>query len=939
MARPSGDLQVRSGWAYSGNVLFAGIVQGGDQFYDLVAAAAGTLNDPGTVATWPTHGTHGKGFNSPEASDAGIDHGDPSGIGGTGATSVIVLYNPDGAGVATTGKFVVKTGGGNDFCSLERLNNETYRGFISVGSDNATSQEAAATWANGTVNLLGIHHDGSNQYVRKDSFKSGNAAKSGNSNDTNQTLWVGNDGAGSGCAGTIYYVLILDTDVSDAEWSNLETDPWTWSESTSSGPALTSPSATDIQGTTVDLNVTTDVGSGTLYWYISTSATAPSATDLKNGTGATASGNQAVSATGAQLVNNAGTLSSETQYYGYLLHNDGSNDSNIAETGAFTTADVTAPVLSSPSTSDVQSTTVDINVTTDEDNGTLYWYISASATPPSIADHKDGTGAVAFGNQSVSGTGAQLVNNAGALSASTSYYAHLLQTDAASNDSNQATTAQFTTNSAGRTATAQDTTLTPGQTVTVDLTGFSGAPTSATFNGVGVTISNATQTSVDVTMPGLSAFALGQGHAATRWNANYDLVVSEAGGSGTDQAQIVPPDTDGPTYFFGQAGVTPYPADTVWPGVTAQNDDYFIEHISGGAVTLESDAGVVSVASTPSTFEVRVFDVSANAWTAIESWTYSGEESPDPFTFNDQSNVAPSVANVTSNTITVSGLSGSVAAAVSGDASAEYSKNGGAWTSTAGTAENGDTFAVRVDASGSFSTTVSAVLTIGGESDSFDVTTRAEDTAPDQFAFTDQTVAASTADVESGAVTITGMDNGQNATFSGDTGSFEMSINGGAWQAVATTLINPGDTLNLRADAPAIDGNSVSLTVTISGVSDTYTVTASSIAVWPSTIGYRADIRAINDIRTDISESGSVRGVDLSAENVYSITLKTGLLTDTELSTLMSFYDDNKGKRIEIDPPRDPYSYLCLFTKEPDRDVVSGTYSEATVRLEGNRKV
>jgi hypothetical protein len=106
--------------------------------------------------------------------------------------------------------------------------------------------------------------------------------------------------------------------------------------------------------------------------------------------------------------------------------------------------DTTAPILSSPTGTQTGSTTATIGATTDEANGTLYGYVSASATPPSDADLKAGTGAVWAGSASVSGTGANTLNATG-LTASTGYYAHLLHTDAAANDSNTVTSAQFTT--------------------------------------------------------------------------------------------------------------------------------------------------------------------------------------------------------------------------------------------------------------------------------------------------------------------------------------------------------------------------------------------------------------------------------------------------------------------------------------------------------------
>ncbi len=116
-------------------------------------------------------------------------------------------------------------------------------------------------------------------------------------------------------------------------------------------------------------------------------------------------------------------------------------------------ADTTAPILSSPTGTATGTTTATIGATTDEGNGTLYGYVSTSATPPSDADLKAGTGAVWAGSTAVSSTGAKTLNATG-LTASTGYYGHLLHADAAANDSNTVTSAQFTTDAPGGSAIA-----------------------------------------------------------------------------------------------------------------------------------------------------------------------------------------------------------------------------------------------------------------------------------------------------------------------------------------------------------------------------------------------------------------------------------------------------------------------------------------------------
>jgi hypothetical protein len=96
---------------------------------------------------------------------------------------------------------------------------------------------------------------------------------------------------------------------------------------------------------------------------------------------------------------------------------------------------------------------------------------------------------------------------------------------------------------------------------------------------------------------------------------------------------------------------------------------------------------------------------------------------PDAFSFTDVTDATAST-QYTSDTITVAGLGVGATAAVA-ITGGTYSKNGGAYTSSAGTAQNGDTFSVRQTSSASNSTATDVVLTIGGVSDTYTVTTAA----------------------------------------------------------------------------------------------------------------------------------------------------------------------------------------------------------------------
>lgn len=115
--------------------------------------------------------------------------------------------------------------------------------------------------------------------------------------------------------------------------------------------------------------------------------------------------------------------------------------------------DTTAPVLSSPTGSVTTPTTATVGATTDEGNGTMYAVVTTSATQPSVAQIKAGqdhTSAAAAwaGSQAVASAGAKTLNATG-LAQNTTFYAHLVHTDAAANDSNRVSSASFTTGQRG----------------------------------------------------------------------------------------------------------------------------------------------------------------------------------------------------------------------------------------------------------------------------------------------------------------------------------------------------------------------------------------------------------------------------------------------------------------------------------------------------------
>lgn len=108
------------------------------------------------------------------------------------------------------------------------------------------------------------------------------------------------------------------------------------------GATLSSPTGAQdgTIDTQADLSVTTNEGSGTLYWIISTSATAPSVAQIQagndsSGSSAYKSGSAAVTSTGVKSVNVSGMASNT--YYAYFQQNDvAGNNSAVAASTSWT---------------------------------------------------------------------------------------------------------------------------------------------------------------------------------------------------------------------------------------------------------------------------------------------------------------------------------------------------------------------------------------------------------------------------------------------------------------------------------------------------------------------------------------------------------------------------------------------------------------------------
>jgi hypothetical protein len=235
--------------------------------------------------------------------------------------------------------------------------------------------------------------------------------------------------------------------------------------------------------------------------------------------------------------------------------------------------------------------------------------------------------------------------------------------------------------------------------------------------------------------------------------------------------------------------------------------------INNGAFT--SAAGTVSNGQT-----VRVQHTSsANYTTKVDttltiggvSSTFSSTTVAEsiPMVFSEKTNVLPSTL-MTSNSITVSGLTAPVALSITGG---EYSKNGAAYTKAKGTVRNTDSLIVRHTSSSRSQTAVTTAVKLGTQTLTFKSTTMLIDSVPNAFSFANKNAVSLKTLIESDPATIAGINVPTAVSISGG----EYSINGGAYTKAKGTL-KVGDVLRVRHLSSRSARRTVTTTVTVGTV-------------------------------------------------------------------------------------------------------------------------
>jgi len=130
----------------------------------------------------------------------------------------------------------------------------------------------------------------------------------------------------------------------NTDTENTNASPFVYLDGTIGGdttaPTLTSPSAVANGSTGGTGTVTTNEGNGTLYGVVTTSSTAPTALQVRNGqnhlgAAATWGGTLAISSTGSKQLNASGLTTNVAHYFHFMHEDAAGNRSTVASSGSF----------------------------------------------------------------------------------------------------------------------------------------------------------------------------------------------------------------------------------------------------------------------------------------------------------------------------------------------------------------------------------------------------------------------------------------------------------------------------------------------------------------------------------------------------------------------------------------------------------------------------
>jgi hypothetical protein len=192
------------------------------------------------------------------------------------------------------------------------------------------------------------------------------------------------------------------------------------------------------------------------------------------------------------------------------------------------------------------------------------------------------------------------------------------------------------------------------------------------------------------------------------------------------------------------------------------------------------------------------------------------------------------------------------------------------------------TLCVRHDASTTAGASVATTLNVGGRALSYTTTSTAtpSDITPNAFAFTDQVDVTPGTQVISGPITVTGITGA--APIAIDFGQYSVGCDGNFNSSAGT--VASGQTVCVRVTAPASFSTSVSATLAINGVTDTFTATTVASDTTPTaftftSVGNVSQAASVMSLPTTIGGINTAAPVTVSGGR-YSINCSAAALTD-----------------------------------------------------------
>jgi hypothetical protein len=477
-------------------------------------------------------------------------------------------------------------------------------------------------------------------------------------------------------------------------------------------------------------------------------------------------------------------------------------------------------------------------------------------------------------------------------------------------------------------STTAATNLEPNHTFTISVTSGNG-----TIDVGTTTLSGTFATSKTVTTSGTGTMVIAvRGTSSSSFSTSVTINVNFGPGivrtfTITTRAADTTPNTFSFTAATGVERSTPTTSATVT--VSGLEPNFSITVSAGGTGTVDAGTStlsgtfaaskvvttsatgtlVVAAQRTSSTnFSTTVtvsITVGSGTATPYNITTRAADTTPAAFNFTDVTEATVSTV-YTSNTVTVSGLEPSSSITVSasgGTIDAGTSALSGTFASSKAvttTASGTLVVAARVTSSASFGTAANCTVTVGTGSDTYTVTTRAADTTPNAFTFTDVTNAQLSTLYQSNTVTVTGLEPNYLLTFSVgnsatqyDAGTATLSgtwKTGGTTSATVTTSASGTFVMASRVTSNSTFSGSTGSQFTIGGVSDTYTVTTRAADTTPNTFSF-TDVTDAPISTTTTSNTVTVSGLEPN----FSITVSaSGGTVDAGTSALSGTFASSK---------------------------------------------